>query len=99
MARQPPVGQDFLIIEASRSHLDTSHSLGLPWMSDQPDAENSTWQRTINTTDRHPWTVIFETESPASERPQTQALERTDTGVGLNKICCIYLIPFTEYQL
>ena len=37
----PPVGQDLLIIEASRSH-----SVGLPWTSDQPDAETSTWQET-----------------------------------------------------
>jgi hypothetical protein len=42
MAQQPPVGQGLLIIEASRSHLDTPHSVGLLWTSDQPDAETST---------------------------------------------------------
>jgi hypothetical protein len=36
MAQQPLVGQGFLIIEASRSHSDTSHSVGLLWTSDQP---------------------------------------------------------------
>ena len=37
--KQLPVGQDLLIIEASRSHSDTPHSVGLIWTSDQPDAE------------------------------------------------------------
>jgi hypothetical protein len=41
MARQPVVGQGLLIVEASRSH-----SVGLLWTSDQPDAETSTWQHT-----------------------------------------------------
>jgi hypothetical protein len=36
------VGQGLLIIEASRSHSDTPHSVGLLWTSDQPDAETST---------------------------------------------------------
>jgi len=37
MAKQPLVGQGLLIIEVSRSH-----SVGLLWTSDQPDAEIST---------------------------------------------------------
>jgi hypothetical protein len=42
MAQQPIVGQDLLIIEASRSHvLDTPHSVGLLWTSDQPVADNT----------------------------------------------------------
>ena len=36
---QQPMGQGLLIIEASRSHSDTSHSVGLLWISDQPDLE------------------------------------------------------------
>jgi len=40
MAQQPLVGQGLLIIEVSRSHSDTPHSVGLLWTSDQPDAEN-----------------------------------------------------------
>jgi len=53
-----PVVQDLLI---SRIHdhpqLDTSHSVGLLWTNDQPDAESSTWQHTTLTRDRHlrPW--------------------------------------------
>jgi hypothetical protein len=53
MAQQHPVGHGLLIIEASRSYSDTPHSVGLPWTSDQPDAETSTRQPTTLTTDRH----------------------------------------------
>jgi len=35
MAQQSLVGQGLLIIEPSLSHSDTSHSVGLPWTSDQ----------------------------------------------------------------
>jgi hypothetical protein len=42
MAQQPLVGQDLLIMEASRSHSDTPQSVGLLWNSDEPDAETST---------------------------------------------------------
>ena len=40
-AQLPLVGQGFLIIEASRPHSDTPHSLGLLWTNDQLDAEIS----------------------------------------------------------
>jgi len=36
--QQPPVGQSLLVIEASRPHSDTQHSVGLLWTSNQPDA-------------------------------------------------------------
>jgi len=35
------MGQGFRVIEASRSHSDTSQSVGLLWASDEPDAETS----------------------------------------------------------
>jgi hypothetical protein len=41
MARKPASGQRPLIFEASRSHTDSPHSVGLLWASDQPDAETS----------------------------------------------------------
>jgi hypothetical protein len=41
MAQQPLVGQGLLIYEVSRPHSDTPHSVGLPWTSDQPDAETT----------------------------------------------------------
>jgi len=51
MAHQPLVSQGLRIIEASRSHLDTPHSVEFLWTSDQPDAETSTRQHT--TLQRH----------------------------------------------
>jgi len=38
-----PVFLDLLIVEVSRSHSDTPHSVRLVWTSDQPIAETSTW--------------------------------------------------------
>jgi hypothetical protein len=49
------VGQGLFTIEASRSHSDTPHSVGLLWTRDQPDAEKSTWQHTTLKRDRHPY--------------------------------------------
>jgi hypothetical protein len=40
--QQPQVGQDPHIIEASRSHIHTPHSIMLLWMGDQLVAETST---------------------------------------------------------
>ena len=42
MAVQLLVGQGFLIIDASLSHSNTAHLVGLLWTSDQPEAEAST---------------------------------------------------------
>jgi hypothetical protein len=53
MAQQLLVGQGIFIIEASRSHSDTSYSVGLLWTSDQPDAETSTWQHKTLTSEIH----------------------------------------------
>ena len=60
MAQMPLVGQG-LIIEASRSHSDTSHSVGLLWTSDQPYADTSTWQHPPRTRNRHPCSIILNT--------------------------------------
>ena len=46
MAQRPLEGQSFLIKEASRSHSDIRHLVGLRLTSDQPDAETCTWQHT-----------------------------------------------------
>jgi hypothetical protein len=53
MAQKTLVGQGLLIIEASRSHSDTPHSVGLLWTSNRPDAETSTWKHTTLTRDLH----------------------------------------------
>jgi len=47
------VVQDFLIVEASRSHSDTPHPVGLLWTGDQPDAETYICQHTTLATDIH----------------------------------------------
>ena len=44
-----------LIVEVSKSHSDTPHSVGLLWTGDQLHAETSTWQHTTFTRDRYPW--------------------------------------------
>jgi len=47
------VDQGLLIIEASQSHSDTPHLIGILWTSDQPDAETSLSQQTTLTGDIH----------------------------------------------
>jgi hypothetical protein len=42
LAQQPLEDDSLLIIQASRSHSDTPHSVALPWTSDHPTAETST---------------------------------------------------------
>jgi hypothetical protein len=42
MMQQPLVGQGLLLIEPSRSHSETPHSVGLVWTNDRPVAETST---------------------------------------------------------
>ena len=46
VTRQPLLDLGFLVIEVSRSHSDTPHSVGILWTSDQPVAETSNWQHT-----------------------------------------------------
>ena len=65
MAQQPLVGKRILIIEASRSHSDTTHSVE-PRTGDQHDAQISTWQHTKLTRDRHPY--ILGNANPRSQQ-------------------------------
>jgi len=46
MAQESLLGHGLLVIERSRSHSDTAHSVGFLCTSDQPDAETSTSQKT-----------------------------------------------------
>jgi len=48
-----PTGPRTLTVESSRSHSDTPHSVGLLWTSDQPDADNTTWQHRTLTRHSH----------------------------------------------
>ena len=83
MAQQPLLGQGLLIIEASRSHSDTPHSVGPPGRgigpTQRPVPGNT--QHTEKTA-THAYPVGFEPAIPASKRPQTHALDRAATGVG-----------------
>jgi len=81
MEQQPLVSQDLLIIEASRSHSGTPHSVGLLWTSDQPVAETATWHHTQQTGIRVPRRNSHP-QIPASERPQTHILDCAATGIG-----------------
>ena len=82
--------QGLLIIEASRSHSDTRHSVGHLWTSDQPDLtahnihkrERERDRQTDRQTDMLP--AVVEPATPASERPQTHALDRAATAIGNN---------------
>jgi len=75
--------QGLLIIEASRSHSDTTHSVGLLWTSGQPDTETSTCQHTPLKTDRHLWpSTGLEPAISTSDWPQTHALDRAVTRTG-----------------
>ena len=44
MAQQPLVGQALLVVEVSRSHSGTPHSVGLLWTGDQLVGQTSTCQ-------------------------------------------------------
>jgi hypothetical protein len=74
--------QDLSIIEASRSHSDTPHSVGFLWTSDQPDAENSDNTQLSKETDIHA-PAGFEPAISASERQQTYALDRAAARIGI----------------
>jgi len=71
MARQPPVGQGFLIFKILQSHLDTHNSVEFLLISDQPVTETSTWQHAKLTRDRHP-------HPRRNSNPQSQQRVSTD---------------------
>jgi hypothetical protein len=88
MAQQPLVGKGRLIIQASRSHSDTHHSL-----YDSSGRVISPKQRSVPDNTQHSQEkkksmppVGFEPAIPASERPQTHAWHRAATGIGYNSI-------------
>jgi hypothetical protein len=78
------VGLDLLIFEVSRSHseLDTPHSVGIFWTSEQPDAATATFQHTALTRQMNIHDPDgIRTRNPKNERPQTHALDREATGI------------------
>jgi len=79
------MAQGLLIIMASRSRLDTPHSVGLLLTSDRPVAGTSLTDTTRhNTYKRQTYIppVVFEPAITASERPQSHALDRVSPGIG-----------------
>jgi hypothetical protein len=72
MSRQPIVGQGFFIVEVSRSHSDTPHSVGLLWRSDQLGAETS------NNYTRYPfppWDSNLQSQVASGLRPTPQTAQ------------------------
>ena len=82
MAQHPSVDQGLHVAEDSLSHSDTPHSIGFLCMSDQPNAETSTWQHTALTTDRYPCLPSGTRTRNPQQRPQTRVLNRVATGTG-----------------
>ena len=94
------VGLDLLIVEVSRLHSDTLHSLGLLWTSDRPVAETSTWQNTTLAKDTSLTPAGFETIIWASEGPQTHTLDCLSPGIDCNP-CRPYIfsvVTQTQWQ-
>jgi len=73
MTQLPLVSQGLLLIQTSRLHSGTTHSVGVLWTSNRPDAETSTSQHTAPTE--------FEPALPTSEWPQTVAFDRVAAGI------------------
>ena len=61
---------------------DTPHSVALLWRSDQLDAETST-RKKERKKERDMSPVGFEPTIPKSERPQTHAINRTTSAIGV----------------
>ena len=70
------VGLGLLMIEVSRTHSDTPHSVGFLWTSDQLVAETSTWQH--NTSKRQT------SMPPAAWKPKYSTTNSTWAELGLN---------------
>jgi len=64
MTQKPPVGQRLLINQASRSHSDTPHLVGLVCTRDQFDTETSTWQHKTLIRADMPAPVGIQTNNP-----------------------------------
>jgi hypothetical protein len=84
MAQPPLLGQDVLVIEASRSHSDTRTTLGRTpldeWSTRRSDLYLTTYNNHKILTPMPP--LGFEPAIPAREGPQTHALDRAAAGIG-----------------
>jgi hypothetical protein len=91
IAQQPLIGQGLLVIEASRSHSDTTHWVGLLLASDQPDAETYTWQLSALTRYSHA-SVEIRTRNPSKRA----ALDLATTGIGKNAVLYPHIAGFSS---
>jgi hypothetical protein len=84
MAQQPLVGQDPFIIEASPSHSFRHTTLGWAPLDEWSARHRDLYLTTHNTHKRQTSMppAGLEPKIPASERPQTYALDREATGIG-----------------
>jgi hypothetical protein len=71
--------QGLLVIEVSRSHSGTPHSIGLLSPTQRPVIENKQYS---GETDIHDDPVRFAPAIPANERSQIHALERAAIRIG-----------------
>jgi len=91
MTQQPFVAQGLLMVEASRLHLDTQHSVGAFRTSGHFIAETFTWQHTSVTRYRHPCPPAgLKPETPPNERPQNHASGPAANGIGDNYLHGLY---------
>jgi hypothetical protein len=70
--QQPPVSRGLHIIEDTWLHSNSPHSVTFLWTSDQPDADNSTWQHTVLKTDGQPrpqWDANPQSQQASDRRP------------------------------
>ena len=75
------------------THSDAPHSVGLLWTSDRLVAETSTRQHTTLTNRQTSLPQAgFKPTIPASERPQTYALDRAVTGIGNFTVPVYYIL-------
>jgi len=75
MAQQRLVGQFLLLIEASRSHSETSQWVGFLWRRNHSDTETYIMSP-----------ARLEPTSPASKQTQTQALDRVTTEIRMKGV-------------
>jgi hypothetical protein len=61
------------LLEVSRSHSDTPHSVGFLWVGDQSEAETATWQHITHNKQTSMPPVGFELTIPASAQPKAHA--------------------------
>ena len=88
MAQQPLLGHGLLIIEVSQSHSDTPQSVVILWMTYQPVEDLCLTKHNTHNRETSVSPAGFEPTTPASEWPQTHALDRAATGIDHQCLTC-----------